>query len=78
MSIYLANMNTSNENSADKYRLLQKLNVYVMLKVLDETHMEISKTLSISRKQAIDLHNASTHVIPDKSVLKELYFLVTV
>ncbi len=57
---------TRNVRSIDQARLQQKMNVDALLETLDQMHKDVDSSLSTSRKQAVERHNAKTHVVPYK------------
>ncbi len=62
----LSGSKTRNVRSIDQARLGQKMNVDALLETLDQMHKDVDSSLSTSRKQAVECHNAKTHVVPYK------------
>eukprot|EP00171_Calliarthron_tuberculosum_P021806 IDg21806t1 len=65
----LAHTKTRNIQSIDEAQLLQNLNIDAVQKSLDDMHKEVSVTLYLSRKQAIERHNSKIYVISYKLVV---------
>ncbi len=66
LTVALSGSKTRNVQSIDQARLQQKMNVDALLKTLDQMHKDVHSSLSTSPKQAVERHNAKSHVVPYK------------
>ncbi len=69
VTVALSGSKIRNVRSIDQARLQQKMNVDALLETLDQMHKDVDSSLSMSRKQAVERHNAKTHVVPYKATV---------
>ncbi len=66
LTVVLTDCNFQGVETIDQARILQKLNINKLLELLDKMHKDVDETLSASRKNSVERHNAWTHVVPYK------------
>ncbi len=64
LTVALSGSKIRKVRSIDQARLQQKMNVDALLETLDQMHKDVDSSLSTLRKQAVERHNAKTHVVP--------------
>ena len=64
LSMALSSFETRDVDFTDQTSILQKLRIEEILQALDEMHKSVNDSLTTSRTQAVDCHNAKTHTRP--------------
>lgn len=75
LSIALASFKTRSVYSAEQFTILHKLEIDEVLQALDQIHKSFYKYLSTYCTQAVDCHNAKTHVLPFIFVVGDYVFV---